>query len=115
MEKFRKVYIKQRTSKNLNERDKYTVLCINPPTPNSLVHPSHETIICFSCFWKIASNEYLQEEEAPLKRDSKQNSFSSSTKLNARGTERFPGSSEIAPGAEIFPLLKTYNRRETPL
>ncbi len=37
LEKFRKVYIKQKTSKNLNERDKYTVLYTNPPTPNSLV------------------------------------------------------------------------------
>ncbi len=31
LEKFRKVYIKQKTSKNLNERDKYTVLYTNPP------------------------------------------------------------------------------------
>jgi hypothetical protein len=41
LEKFRKVYIKQKTSKNLNERDKYTVLYTNPPTPNSLVQTPH--------------------------------------------------------------------------
>jgi hypothetical protein len=75
LEKFRKVYIKRGTSKNLNERDKYTVLCINPPTPNSLVHPPPEITIYFSCFWKIDSKGYLQEEESSPKRGAKQNSF----------------------------------------
>src|SRR5690606_8627450 len=50
LEKFRKVYIKRTTCKNLNGRDIETFLCTNPPLPNSLVQTPTSRMNIFFVF-----------------------------------------------------------------
>jgi hypothetical protein len=111
LEKFRKVYIKQKTCKKLNGRGIETFLCINPPTPKLARSDPHSLFAQSSLVYLLSIPVHLLSILSLL------------TQLLLTHLWRY--SNSIITFFQFLSLqlnklklpypLKTYNRRETPL